>query len=342
MLQNTGQQINFSDIIREFGLPPNRKLGSFRVNESYSQLTNLPLDQGIPQSGTIKFSDFYGKKLNLIIDLYSSTVPLYKINAKDLYDSDSTTNRTVRPIGGFIRRPSSTQGKKVFVVVNSTIGSDKSSRTSVALRTGVWEQNTTLQINIGSNGKIYGSGGDGGNGANRSSNNGKDGSSALGIEYSNTTVINAGLIRCGYGGGGGGAFYTRSVTTGGGKKGSSTTTDYGAAGGGGGGGAGLPAGSGGLLGSGSYNTSGGSDGNAATLDVKGLGGGAPGASDEYGYSGGNGGDPNSSSQDGGGSGGSAGNNGYAVIIKSLITGTTISNINGGSIGGNTATNTDFT
>jgi hypothetical protein len=329
MLQNTGQTIRFSDIIREFGLPPNRKLGSFRVSETYGHLSNLPLDEGIPQSGTIKFSNFYNKSLNLIVDLYSSPNTLYKVNAKEIYDLDSNSQRTVRVVGGYSRKPTSTQGKKVFILVNTTIGSDKSSRTSVALRSGVWDQNTNLKIDIGSNGKIYGAGGNGGNGSNRTSNNGGDGTSAIGIDQPNTTLINRGYIRIGYGGGGGGNFYATSSTSGGGKKGPSVTTYYGAAGGGGGGGAGLPAGTGGLLGTGSYNTSGGSNGNAGSLDTRGLGGGAPGANNQYGYSGGNGGDQNSVPTAGGGSGGSAGNNGYCIVISSTASGFSL--VNNGTI-----------
>ena len=66
--------------------------------------------------------------------------------------------------------------------------------------------NTILEIEIGTSGKLYGSGGDGGAGG--SANNGKGGdgqtgSSALGIEYA-CTVNNLGVIQSGYGGGGGG------------------------------------------------------------------------------------------------------------------------------------------
>ena len=34
-------------------------------------MSNLPLDDGIPQSGRINWSDFYNKRLNLIVDCYS-------------------------------------------------------------------------------------------------------------------------------------------------------------------------------------------------------------------------------------------------------------------------------
>ena len=36
-------------------------------------MTNLPLDTGIHTSGEIKFSQFYGKKLNMVVDYYDDT-----------------------------------------------------------------------------------------------------------------------------------------------------------------------------------------------------------------------------------------------------------------------------
>ena len=71
-LQGSGT-IRFSDITNEFGTPPNRNIGAYRVSESFSGLTNMPLDDGIPQSGRINFSDFYNKKLNMVVDCFSSS-----------------------------------------------------------------------------------------------------------------------------------------------------------------------------------------------------------------------------------------------------------------------------
>ena len=34
-------------------------LGAYRISQTVSGLENMPLDTGIPQSGPIKFSDFY-------------------------------------------------------------------------------------------------------------------------------------------------------------------------------------------------------------------------------------------------------------------------------------------
>jgi hypothetical protein len=71
-LQGSGT-IRFSDITNEFGTPPNRNIGAYRVSESFSGLRNMPLDDGIPQSGRINFSDFYNKKLNMVVDCFSSS-----------------------------------------------------------------------------------------------------------------------------------------------------------------------------------------------------------------------------------------------------------------------------
>ena len=66
-----------NDIEAEFGENPSRSLGSYRnthpdfKNKNCGSLTDLPLDEGIPKSGEIKFSDFYGKKLNIVVDYYS-------------------------------------------------------------------------------------------------------------------------------------------------------------------------------------------------------------------------------------------------------------------------------
>ena len=64
--------IKFSDIQKEFGdSSPNEtgiSLGKYRVSESYGEMTNMPLDEGIPQDGAIEMSDFYGKKLNVVIN----------------------------------------------------------------------------------------------------------------------------------------------------------------------------------------------------------------------------------------------------------------------------------
>ena len=69
-LQGSGRK-SFSDIRNEFGTPRDNNIGAYRVSETYGAMSNLPLDNGIPQSGRINWSDFYNKRLNLIIDCYS-------------------------------------------------------------------------------------------------------------------------------------------------------------------------------------------------------------------------------------------------------------------------------
>ena len=68
-IKNSGSELAFSEIEAEFGQPDNgRSLGRYRntdsefKNKNIGQLSNLPLDTGIPTSGEIKFSQFYGKK----------------------------------------------------------------------------------------------------------------------------------------------------------------------------------------------------------------------------------------------------------------------------------------
>jgi len=151
----SGSSLSFSEIKNEFGLPNDGGLGMYRKNVSVGTYSDLPLDDGIPKSGPIKFSDFYGKSLNVVLDLGSDTE--YRVNLKTKYN-----NSTPIVIGGYASKPTNTSGKKIKISVNKTIGSDVGSRTNVALRTGSWDSGTSLQVRIGSEGKIYGAGGKGG------------------------------------------------------------------------------------------------------------------------------------------------------------------------------------
>ena len=265
--------LKFSEIESEFGQNTQRSLGDYRVSETNGSLSNMPLDSGVPQSGQIKFSDFYSKKLNIVVDLHSGSsetrrnARTHKYNASG---SNGSSSGNWRVVGGFRNRPTDSgeaptggvRGKKVFINVNKTLGSNSSStQTRCALRTGSWEANTDLVVDIGGSGKIYGGGGAGGKGNSKESPsgiNGGNGNSALGITYSGTTVniASGGLICMGYGGGGGGGTAH--------NKDSGNTHKYGA-GSGGGGGAGFPGGVGGE----GTNTDGtgetGTDGTAGSL-----------------------------------------------------------------------------
>ena len=310
--------IKYSEIIAEFGTPNNGGLGEFRLSENVGTLTNLPLDIGVPQTGQIKFSDFYSKRLNQVVDLYSTSVNnTSRQNAKDRWN-----NGNVHIVGSTKTgktQPPDTVEDRVIINVNATISSAKGTQTHCALRTGNWDTNTTLEIEIGTSGKLYGSGGDGGTGGNANETagtNGGTGSSALGIQYP-CTVNNLGVIQSGYGGGGGGGGNTR--TTGGGKKSGAVTN--GSSGGGGGGGAGSPAGAAGgvqtplAVGGGTA----GSAGAAGSLSGQATGG----AGGSEAGDGGNSSPVNNSatkadngtSPSGAAAEGTGGNNGYAIITN---------------------------
>ena len=361
-IKNSGSQLSFSEIEAEFGQPDNgRSLGRYRSsdsefkNKSMGQLSNLPLDTGIPASGEIKFSQFYGKKLNMVIDYYDDTgnpggEASNVLNRQDdgantlaaTWRYNNQSNR-VKVVGGYRDRPTGSVsgynlsssgwqgGKKIFIHVNKQIGSAKSGsnsdRNKVALRTGNWPSGTTLQIDIGSSGRIQGAGGNGRQGATNSGTPSQafTGTSGLGIEYP-AQINNSGIIRCGYGGGGGGAGSWSDPNK--------NPRDFGRSGGGGGGGAGIPAGDGGPQNTGGYGAAGGggpSDQNGkgkaggdASFDAGGNGGGGGNHGEGGGGagSGGNGGDRNDSAQSGSsgspnrGGGGSPGTNGHGIIFSS--------------------------
>ena len=48
-------------------------LGEYRVEKNFGELSEIPMDEGIPQGNDpISFDDFHGKKLNVIVDYYTS------------------------------------------------------------------------------------------------------------------------------------------------------------------------------------------------------------------------------------------------------------------------------
>ena len=229
-IKNSGSQLAFSEIENEFGQPDNgRSLGRYRSsdsefkNKNIGQLSNLPLDTGIPTSGEIKFSQFYGKKLNMVVDYYDDTgssggEASDVLNRQDdgantlaaTWRYNNLSNR-VKVVGGYRDRPTGSvsgyslsssgwqNGKKVFIHVNKLIGSAKagsdSDRNKVALRTGNWPSGTSLQIDIGSSGRIQGAGGNGrqGNTSSGTPSQAFTGTSGLGIEYP-AQINNSGII----------------------------------------------------------------------------------------------------------------------------------------------------
>ena len=315
-IKSSGSSLSFSEIEAEFGANGSRSLGAYRLTQNVGSLSNLPLDSGIPTSGTIKFSDFYSKKLNIVVDCHSGGNQT-RIIAKN----DKWNNNQVTVIGGF--RSKKEGGSKIIINVNKQICSNKDATTRCALRTGSWNSTAVVQVDVGSSGRILGSGGDGGrgqNGIDGSAQAGFTGSSGLGIEVNNCTVnvASGGIIRAGFGGGGGG---------GGGRQ-VDKGEDRRASGGGGGGGAGCPPGAGGQRGT---TGSLGSNGSAGTQTTGGGGGGGGNnANQAFGGSGGSGGQAQGGP--GGGSGG-GGANGAAIRRTS---GFTVNINNSGTVSGSTS------
>ena len=296
MTTPTSGTISATDIINEFGNSNSNggmSLGAYRQHKlANGNLSNYPqtvngisfsaLDTSVPVSGQIKYSDLRSKKLNFVVD--------YQSFSQDRQNSISHVDMQVRwqqgnnaTVGNFKDAPTDSGswngGKKVFIHVNQTFGSiTDNNRNVVALRTGSqWPNNTEMEIQVGSNGRIFGAGGRGGHGSNGSGEGGdaNNGNSALGIQIAgasagtgNTCTVrvkSGGIIQCGFeGGGGGGGFYDDP---------NKSSTDPVVSGGGGGGGAGRPIGVGGNAGTGSSGGQPNGDaGTNATNTVRGLGG----------------------------------------------------------------------
>ena len=301
--------LSYTEIAAEFGNPTENKLGNYRVSQSFGDLNGLPLDTGIPQGNSpIKFSDFYGKRANIVVDLYSGS---HNNNYNyDVYNDAYAANK-YQVVGNTDRNSISKSqwqgGKKVIIHINKQFrSSGANSVNHCAVKMGAtnnnnsqsgWRSSTTFAIDVGSNGRIYGRGGNGGRGANSNNNvatRGEEGTSALKLisgvqdEITGESRIIAGG---GGGGGGGGAEQDDSFMW---------SSDKNAAGGGGGGGGrGYPGGNGGAGGS-----PGSRGGNAGNANARGNGGNGFEDAESQGGNGGNGGDAGAP-----GDAGSAGNTG---------------------------------
>jgi len=319
-------------------------LGNYRVNASYGGIS-FPLDTNagadsdtdIPQSGPIKFSDFYNGRLNMLVNYFGQDETRPEKGSTRYNDPAS-----VIVVGGFKERPNSTTGKKVHIVVGKTIGSKKwessGEETKCAIRTGTWDSDTKLIVDVGPTAKIFGAGGDGGQGEEQRKNGfpGKSGTSAIGIQYEgtgNTEVnIRAGaVVSSGFGGGGGSG-------GGRGEEGSILGLNDEVSrvkGAGGGGGQGIPAGQGGS----SYDVS--RFGQDGTADEGGEGGaGATGEHGAFSNAAGDGGETTVAAQAGGAggdnpatTGGAAGANGAAIRKSGGIT---LTITNNGTVYGSTS------
>ena len=225
--------LSILEIEAGFGAQTPRSLGSYRHTQTVNGLTFNGIDSGIPSSGQIKYSDFYGKSLNIVVNCFAGD-PEFNVDAK----SNKWANNEI-----VIINPSTVSkkesGTKITIRVNKKFGSDKTGINRCALRTGTWSNPAQVIVDLGSSAEVLGAGGDGGRGANGITNpgvDGGDGSSGLGIEHQGTVVNyrSGSVIRAGFAGGGGG---------GGGQE--TSKNDRRAGGGGGGGGAGFPFGLGG-------------------------------------------------------------------------------------------------
>ena len=163
-LQGSGT-ISFGNISAEFGLPPGKNIGAYRVSETYGEMSNMPLDIGVPQSGQIKFSDFYNKQLNVVVNCYTGGTQIH------LYARMKWNNNSVNVVGGFRGKPASSAGTRAIVHLNKTIkgnGIDGSGFVC-SFKTGPWESGTNLDVHIGTQGRIIGQGGKGGDGGGEKS-----------------------------------------------------------------------------------------------------------------------------------------------------------------------------
>jgi hypothetical protein len=328
-LQSSGNPIKFSEIAAEFGYTPNYKLGEYRVNDSIAG-KNWVLDEGIPSSGQIKFSDFYGKRLNIVIDSGTGDDE-FNVTLTNYY-----TSKTKKCVGGFKNPESSlsNQGaKKYHIVLRKDYGGTTSVDTSV--KSGNWSATNggLLNVYISGNATVYGRGGDGGYGSGdsgRGGGGGSPGKNAIGFSYSSNLIVDSGsaILAGGGGGGGGKGCYWDTPND---------PLEWHAGGGGGGGGRGNPGGSGGpsytspdagvnqpgASGGAGSKTKGGGGGDGRRNPGCAAGGGGGGGGWDAGSIGGAGNDANAGGTNGvggtaaGGAGG--GGSGTAILQNSGIT-----------------------
>ena len=286
-LQSSGA-ISLGDIEGEFG-----GTAPTSLSEYYSAAA------GVPASGEISLTDFYGTSSRVAINITLGNTSNY-----NLYD-----NRGGTYVAG---------SSDITLTISGTVSA--TSTATAALRTGTFASGDT--VTIINNGAVRAFGGNGGAGGSTSAGAaGAAGGHAIDLGFA-TTLTNNNLIQGGGGGGGGGGSWNYSESQ---PKGSPIPRSYGGGGGGGGSGVGLGgAGGYGFTGSGAAGATGGADTGGAG------GGGASAAGD--GGAGGNRGvaGANGAAQTyAGGTGGAAGK---AVLPN----GNTLTLTNNGSIFGATA------
>ena len=120
-LQSSGP-ITASQIANELGytLGSSTRIGDYQLNggQDFSGV-KLPVSENVPTSGAIKFSDFYNARRTLVVDYYSQN------ENKPETARNRFTSRSKIVVGNFIGNDDNTSGKKVVIVVNKDIGSNK-------------------------------------------------------------------------------------------------------------------------------------------------------------------------------------------------------------------------
>ena len=141
--------ISASDIINEFGAtrdnssnPDRTRIGDYRrvssnPNSGNPSFSNYPHNLGelsfssldgannIPTSGTIRFSDFRGTKLQQVVNFYSSGAGGTRLIAYERYDDDGEvgSSEAVTCVGNHKTRPQNLNLTIVLIHVNQQIGS---------------------------------------------------------------------------------------------------------------------------------------------------------------------------------------------------------------------------
>ena len=181
--------ISFSEIKKEFGDSNGKtagiSLGKYRVGQRYGELGDgdsqfpqgMPLDEGIPQSGPISMGDFYGKRLNIVVNFYNwpEGGPGGSFGANNEATGRSggrvsratgryTQNNGSECVGEFKNPPTKngapkTEGSKVWIHINKTLGGaghQQNSEAYCTFRTGNWQSDTDLRVHLGNEAKVYG------------------------------------------------------------------------------------------------------------------------------------------------------------------------------------------
>jgi hypothetical protein len=137
-IKASGSQLKFSEIVAEFGNPTENKFGNYRVDQQLNTNSDtadykeargieiITLDAGIPSPGEpIKFSDFYGKRLNLIVDFYNH--PMVDIPLVELTKNISfTVYRQGDGVGDMLVTFTAQDGSGSFTITNKSSNGEKS------------------------------------------------------------------------------------------------------------------------------------------------------------------------------------------------------------------------